>query len=117
MDDSRPFTAAEINFFSERGTGSGEPTDSMLTSSSNMFSAEVPVIALFTKFDALDDKAYDVLEKEGVSWEESKKQAPIRAVADFEKVHLGSLYGRKYPPKAHIYLRGMILLLSRASGP
>jgi len=71
----------------------------------------VPVIALFTKFDALDDKAYDDLEKEGASWEEARRQAPVRAIADFEKVHLGSLYGRRYPPKGHIYLRGMILLL------
>jgi hypothetical protein len=62
---------------------------------------------LFTKFDALDDKAYDDLEKGGASWEEAERQAPVRAVADFEKVHLGSLYGKRYPPKGHIYLRGM----------
>jgi hypothetical protein len=73
------------------------------------------VIALFTKFDALDDKAYDDLEKGGASWEEAKRQAPVRAVTDFEKVHLGSLYRRRYPPKGHVYLRGMILLLSCGS--
>jgi hypothetical protein len=29
MDDARPFTAAEINFFSDCGTGSGEPKQNM----------------------------------------------------------------------------------------
>ena len=75
----------------------------------------VPVIALFTKFDALDDKAYDDLEKEGASWEEAKRQAPVCVTADFEKVHLGNLYGRRYPPKGHIYLWGIILFLSCGS--
>ena len=30
MDDSRPFTSAEVNFFSKCGTGSGEPKNGML---------------------------------------------------------------------------------------
>ena len=67
------------------------------------------MIAIFTKFDALDDKAYGDLEKEGMPWEEARRQAPVRAVADFEKEHLDSIYHkRKYPPKGHVYLRGMI---------
>lgn len=71
----------------------------------------MPVIAIFTKFDALDDKAFDDLEKEGVSWEEAKRQAPLRAVADFEELYLGRLYKRQYPPKGHVYLRGAVVLL------
>ena len=71
------------------------------------------MIAIFTKFDALDDKAFDDLERAGVSWADAKEQAPFRAAADFDKVHLGRLYERKYPPKGHIFLRGTVFLFSR----
>jgi hypothetical protein len=64
----------------------------------------VPVVVIFTKFDALDDTAFDGLEKAGVSFADAKQQAPLRAVADFEEVHLGCLYERPYPP---VYLRDM----------
>jgi hypothetical protein len=74
-----------------------------------LLSAAVPLIVIFTKFDALDDDAFDCLDKEGLPWEDAKQQAPVRAVADFEKVHLRSLYKSKYPPRGHVYLRGMIL--------
>ena len=65
------------------------------------------MIVIFTKFDALDDNAFDCLEKEGFSWEEAKRQAPVRAVDNFEKVYLPRLYKSKYPPRGHVYLRGM----------
>jgi len=65
------------------------------------------VIVIFTKFDAQDDKAYSNLETEGIPWADAIKQAPGRAVADFENVYLGLIYGKQYPPKAHIYLRGI----------
>ncbi|KZP09920.1 hypothetical protein FIBSPDRAFT_963586 [Athelia psychrophila] len=45
VDDDRPFIKAEIDFFSECGTGN------------------VPVIVLFTKFDAMDDKAFAELKR------------------------------------------------------
>jgi hypothetical protein len=70
------------------------------------------VVAIFTKFDALDDKAFDDLERAGVSFVDAKQQAALRAVADFEKVHLGRLYERRYPPKDHVYLRGTVFVLS-----
>ncbi|KAE9387337.1 GTP-binding protein [Gymnopus androsaceus JB14] len=89
MDDSRPFTAAEKAFFSDCGTG------------------RVPVIAIFTKFDALDNKAYRTLIKENISRKDARAQAPRRAVDDFEKSHLDDIYSRQYPPKGHVYLRDM----------
>jgi hypothetical protein len=70
------------------------------------------VVAIFTKFDARDDIAYGDLREEGVSAQVAKEQAPARAVIDFEKVHLGGLYEKEYPPKVYIYLRGTMLLLS-----
>jgi hypothetical protein len=77
----------------------------------------VPVVVIFTKFDARDDIAYGDLREKGISAEDAKERAPARAVIDFEKVHLGGLYEKEYPPKAHIYLRGTMLLLSYVSRP
>jgi len=66
----------------------------------------VPVVTIFTKFDALEDKAYGDLEEEGVSEEDVVAHAPARAVADFEGMYLSELYGREYPtPRGHVYLR------------
>jgi len=73
----------------------------------------VPVVAIFTKFDALEDKAYGDLEEEGASEEDAVAQAPARAVADFEEMYLPELYRREYPPRGHVYLRGDKCLLRR----
>ncbi|KZP16633.1 hypothetical protein FIBSPDRAFT_748561 [Athelia psychrophila] len=89
LDDDRPFIRAEIDFFSECGTGS------------------VPVIVLFTKFDAMDDKAFTELTKSGVSIADARVQAPSHAVGMFERELRDILYGMKYPPKTHVLLRDM----------
>ncbi|PVG04899.1 hypothetical protein CPB86DRAFT_747085 [Serendipita vermifera] len=89
VDDSRLFTTAEQQFFSECGTGN------------------VPVIVIFTKFDALDNKAFRALRNEGQTRQESKNQAPQRAISDFEKAHLDLVYKQHHPPKGHVYLRDM----------
>jgi hypothetical protein len=68
------------------------------------------VIAVFTKFDALERKAYQALLDENSSRENAKAQALHRAVADF-KPHLDGLYKRPYPPRSHVYLRGNISAL------
>ncbi|KZP05821.1 hypothetical protein FIBSPDRAFT_716362, partial [Athelia psychrophila] len=90
LDNARPFLAAEKNFFSECGTGS------------------VPVVVIFTKFDAMDDKAFTELTRSGVSTADAKVQAPGHAAAMFEIGDLkDKLYGMKYPPKHHVLLRDM----------
>ncbi|KZP09843.1 hypothetical protein FIBSPDRAFT_839117 [Athelia psychrophila] len=90
LDNPRPFLTAEKNFFSECGTGS------------------VPVIVIFTKFDAMDDKAFTELTRSGSSPDEARVQAPSHAVAMFESGELkDKLYGMKYPPKHHVLLRDM----------
>ncbi|KAG8757323.1 hypothetical protein FRC14_002145 [Serendipita sp. 396] len=92
MDDSRPFTTAENQFFSECGASTGD----------------VPVIAIFTKFDALDNKAFGELKKEGRSKKEARRLALQRAVIKFEGIYLKMLYEQQSrPPKAHVYLRDM----------
>ncbi|KAF8815112.1 hypothetical protein BYT27DRAFT_7199608 [Phlegmacium glaucopus] len=89
MDDERPFTAAERSFFGECGTGS------------------VPVVAMFTKFDALEDVAYGKLIKEGIPPADAVNQTADRAVADFEKEYLPIFHELDFPPKGHVYLRDM----------
>ncbi|KIM82346.1 hypothetical protein PILCRDRAFT_97521 [Piloderma croceum F 1598] len=91
LDDSRPFTKAEINFFSECGTGS------------------VPVIVVFTKFDALEMKAYQDLLDEDHPREEAKAQASNHALESI-KGYVESLYKKPHPPKSHVYLRDMYKL-------
>jgi hypothetical protein len=61
---------------------------------------------IFTRFDALEDKAYGDLEAEDCSHLDAVAQAPARAVADFEAQHLPLVYGQKYTPKGYVYLRG-----------
>ncbi|KZP07221.1 hypothetical protein FIBSPDRAFT_841461 [Athelia psychrophila] len=90
LDDDRPFTRAEINFFSECGTGSA-----------------VPVIAIFTKFDAMDDKAFGELIEQGLSIDEARARAPDHAAVMFERDLKDVLYGMKHPPKSHVLLRDM----------
>ena len=104
MDDSRPFTTAEISFFSKCGTGSGEPKNTSMLHLCYITLFAVPVIALFTKFDALDDQAYDSLKSEKCSMQEAIQRAPARAVTDFEKWYLDRLKTWQYPPKGHVYL-------------
>ncbi|KZP04557.1 hypothetical protein FIBSPDRAFT_767265, partial [Athelia psychrophila] len=89
LDDDRPFTRAEISFFSECGTGS------------------VPVIVIFTKFDAMDDRAFAELTELDKSTDEARVQAPGHAVMMFERDLRGMLYEMKYPPKNHVLLRDM----------
>jgi hypothetical protein len=88
------------------------------------------VIALFTKFDALDNEAYSTLikkaydtivEKEITSKdarkrarEEARTRAPHLAETDFHRVHLDRLYKSTYPPKGHVYLRGESFFLCAA---
>jgi hypothetical protein len=60
-DHSRPITKAEEAFFSKCGTG------------------RVPVIAIFTKFDALHTVAFSELTEQGMGSEEALALAPQQA--------------------------------------
>ena len=67
----------------------------------------VPVIAVFTKFDALWDDAYEQLKDSGLSRSESKTKAPEFAKAIFAKAKIWDrLCENRYPPKGHVYLAG-----------
>ncbi|KAG2052575.1 hypothetical protein BDR06DRAFT_957630 [Suillus hirtellus] len=94
MDEAcRSFTQGEIKFFSQCDTGS------------------IPVIVLFTKFDALYDEAYAQLRKKGTPWKDAKGLAPKHAEESFAiGWQLKFLYDSKKiqrPPKCHICLPNM----------
>ncbi|KAG2124778.1 hypothetical protein BD769DRAFT_1576285, partial [Suillus cothurnatus] len=92
-EESRSFTKGEIKFFSQCDTGS------------------IPVIVLFTKFDALYDGAYRQLKSDGASIEEAAERAPKRAEELFViGSQLKFLYNPKdigRPPKCHVCLPNM----------
>ena len=67
----------------------------------------VPVIVVFTKFDACDDEAYETLKDEGLSPADAVIQAPMRAMKDFQKNCRNlPIFKSRYPPKAFVILRG-----------
>ncbi|KAG1734540.1 hypothetical protein EDD22DRAFT_1045349 [Suillus occidentalis] len=91
MDEaSRSFTAGEIKFFSQCDTGS------------------IPVMVLFTKFDALYDVEFAKLRKKGKSWKDAKELAPKHAEESFANgPQLQFLKDVRHPPKCHICLPNM----------
>jgi len=86
--NDRAMTEAEMSLF-ESGTGN------------------VPVIAVFTKMDALDEVARNELMNEEVPFSKLKEQVPIRAKAIFEKNYLQRLKEVKHLPHGVIQLRDM----------
>ncbi|KDQ13331.1 hypothetical protein BOTBODRAFT_33656 [Botryobasidium botryosum FD-172 SS1] len=88
-DSNRFMTAADKEFFDTIDTGI------------------VPVIAIFTKFDALDSVAFSALEAQGVPFEEARKRAPEHAQANFDNNLLPLIKNVAHPPRAVACLRNM----------
>ncbi|KAG5717397.1 hypothetical protein E4T56_gene7664 [Termitomyces sp. T112] len=89
LNDSRPVTKAEIEFFSECGTG------------------HVPVVVLFTKFDAFDDRAFQLLQREK-GYDDPNPYVPERAQQLFEEMRSKlPIFNFKYKPKGYVALRDM----------
>jgi len=88
-DTDRPILAADETFFQQRGTGN------------------VPVIAIFTKFDSLITTSYGQLrDTSDLSVKEATKQAPELAKKKLDANFIAPLHNTKFPPKAHLYLQG-----------
>ena len=67
----------------------------------------VPVIVLFTKADMLDAHTIKDLVNNGMNVEDAAIKAPEESVAMFDKNFGQHLYKTKYPPKEHMYFRGV----------
>ncbi|OAX31366.1 hypothetical protein K503DRAFT_870657 [Rhizopogon vinicolor AM-OR11-026] len=91
MDEChRAITKAEEKFFSECDT------------------SDVPVIAVFTKFDALWDDAFGQLRESGLTRMESKRRTPEKAKEIFAQMKIWDrLHRTQYPPKDWVYLAEM----------
>ncbi|KDQ16454.1 hypothetical protein BOTBODRAFT_249259 [Botryobasidium botryosum FD-172 SS1] len=88
-DNNRFMTTADQEFFNTIDTGT------------------VPVIAIFTKFDALDAAAFSTLFEQGVPFVEAQKRAPEHAQEQFDQNLLPLIKKLVHPPKAVVCLRNM----------
>ncbi|KDQ06423.1 hypothetical protein BOTBODRAFT_39626 [Botryobasidium botryosum FD-172 SS1] len=88
-DSSRFMTAADKEFFDTIDTGT------------------VPVIAIFTKFDALDAAAFSALSDQGLPFAEAQRKAPEHAQEQFNQNLLPLIKQLAHPPRAVVCLRNM----------
>ncbi|KDQ18283.1 hypothetical protein BOTBODRAFT_28693 [Botryobasidium botryosum FD-172 SS1] len=88
-DSNRLMTAAEKEFFNKIDTGT------------------VPVVAVFTKFDALDSAAFTAVSGPGVPFEVAKEMASQHATEKFNAEVVPLIEGLAHPPKAVVCLRNM----------
>ena len=114
MDDQRPVSAAEKAFFS-LGTGSGIFFCFFFWEFNFLmfFIFQVPVVLIFTKFDALQDKCYHKLRSQGKNHQEAKDAMHELANKIFQNEYLSRVLATDFPPKAYICLAGNILSLYR----
>jgi len=72
---------------------------------------QVPVVLIFTKFDALELKCYSKLLEEGKSHKEASIQVLELANTIFQDEYLPRVLGAKFPPKTYVCLSGKIFIL------
>jgi hypothetical protein len=65
----------------------------------------VPVITIFTKFDALVRNAYAALKKAKYQYKDAVAEAPNRAKVEFDQIYPVLVYKTTYPPKGHVCLQ------------
>ncbi|KDQ12522.1 hypothetical protein BOTBODRAFT_112803 [Botryobasidium botryosum FD-172 SS1] len=88
-DSNRFMTAAEKEFFDTIDTGT------------------VPVIAIFTKFDALDAAAFRALSDQGIPFAEAQRKASEHAQEQFNQDLMPLIKQLVHPPRAVVCLRNM----------
>jgi hypothetical protein len=70
----------------------------------------VPVIAVFTKMDALDKKVFSEQLNNGTPFSEARSKVPTLAKAKFEQDYLEPLKEVFHPPGKIVELRGDFLI-------
>ena len=65
----------------------------------------VPLVAVFTKFDAQIIQECGKLDDTEDKWVKARKNAEIA----FQNVYLPYVFATTYPPKAYVCLEGMIM--------
>ena len=62
---------------------------------------------MFTKADMLDAQTTEHLVNAGMNVEEATIKAPEESIDRFQNKFGQQLYSKKYPPKHHLYFRGV----------
>ena len=70
----------------------------------------MPVVLIFTKFDALEDMCYNKLRSQGKNHQEAEDAMHELAIKIFQNEYLSRVSATDFPPKAFICLAGNILL-------
>jgi hypothetical protein len=73
----------------------------------------VPVVLIFTKFDALEDMCYNKLRSQGKNHQEAEDAMHEFANKIFQNEYLPRVLATDFPPKAYICLAGNILFLHK----
>lgn len=71
-----------------------------------IYSPQVPVITIFTKFDSFDAQTFRLLCEAGMLRKEAKARALDCAIRRFNREHLPRILKKKFPPADTLYLRG-----------
>jgi hypothetical protein len=102
MDSARPILSAELKFFN-KGTGKGNKLSSSTTPINN--TSTVPLVVIFTKFDAQIALEYEKLDDvdAAVKWDKARENAEIT----FQRIYLPRVFDTNYPPKAYVCLQGV----------
>jgi hypothetical protein len=69
----------------------------------------VPVVLIFTKFDALVDMCYNKLRSQGKDHQEAENAVHELAKKTFQDEYLSRVLATDFPPKTYICLAGKIL--------
>ena len=69
----------------------------------------MPVVLIFTKFDALEHKCYTKLRNQGIDHQEAKSAVPELAKKIFQNEYLSRVLDTEFPPKGYVCLAGNIL--------
>ena len=77
----------------------------------DIFKFQVPVVVIFTKFDAFQDMCYGKLRNQGRSHEEASMQMQDLANNTFQQVYLPRILDAEFPPKAYVCLTGNNIFL------
>jgi len=82
---------------------------------SDNFLHQVPVVVIFTKFDAIEDICYGKLRGQGKSHDEASLQLPELANKIFQQEYLPHILDAAFPPKTYICVAGNVLYSYRVS--
>ena len=69
----------------------------------------MPVVLIFTKFEALEDKCYSKLRDQGKGHQEAKNELPELANKIFRNEYLSRIQNTEFPPKTYVCLAGNII--------